>query len=399
MPILRDQTDTILADLLAALHHETLAPADPARLVQDLQIHQIELELQNRELREAQRALEESRDRYVELYDLAPVAYATLSREGRITQMNLAAAALLGVERGPGLDLFLGTRLAPADARALLGNLGRVLATGEEASLEVGLDRPPAPRRALRLTLRREHPRPSGASPPGCHAILADITELRDLTARLQERQVQLEHLAEHDPLTGLIVPISAWVVRTAAAQIKAWQDRALLTQAAVWVNLSGRDTQDPNLAAAIAGICGEVGVHPGCLAVEITETWIMTNPDLAAATIQRLQALEITVGIDDFGTGYSSVAALKRLGVHEIKIDRSFVAGLPQDPDDCAIARAMIALGRALGLRVVAEWVETQAQADFLQAEGCGIGQGYLFSAALPAAQFEVYARGGTPV
>jgi len=240
MPILRDQTDTILADLLAALHHETLAPADPARLVQDLQIHQIELELQNRELREAQRALEESRDRYVELYDLAPVAYATLSREGRITQMNLAAA---------------------------------------------------------------------------------------------------------------------------------------------------------------IAGICGEVGVHPGCLAVEITETWIMTNPDLAAATIQRLQALGIAVGIDDFGTGYSSLAALKRLGVHEIKIDRSFVAGLPQDPDDCAIARAMIALGRALGLRVVAEWVETQAQADFLKAEGCGIGQGYLFSAALPAAQFEVYARGGTPV
>ena len=196
----------------------------------------------------------------------------------------------------------------------------------------------------------------------------------------------------------GLIVPLSAWVVRTAAAQMKAWQDQGLLTDAAVWVNLSGRDTQNSNLAATIAGICGEVGMTPGGLAVEITETWIMTNPDLAAATIQCLQAAGIAVGIDDFGTGYASLATLNRLAVSEIKIDRSCVAGLPANINDCALTRAVIALGRTLGLRVVAEGVETQAQADFLTAEGCGIGQGYLFSQPLPAAAFADYAHGVTP-
>jgi EAL domain-containing protein (putative c-di-GMP-specific phosphodiesterase class I) len=256
------------------------------------------------------------------------VAYASLTRQGRITQLNLTAAQLLGIERARGEGLFLGTRLVAGDGRALLSSLGRVLATGEEES-------------------------------------------------------------------TGLIVPISAWVVRTAATQIKVWQDQGLLTDAAVWINLSGRDTQDPNLAATIAGICGEVGIHPGGLAVEITETWIMANPDVAAETIRRLHTLGIAVGIDDFGTGYSSLAALNRLAIREIKIDRSFVAGLPADPDSGVITRAVIALRQALGLRVVAEGVETQAQADCLKAEGCGIGQGYLFSRPLPAAEFEVYARG----
>jgi EAL domain-containing protein (putative c-di-GMP-specific phosphodiesterase class I) len=191
----------------------------------------------------------------------------------------------------------------------------------------------------------------------------------------------------------GLIVPLSAWVIRTAAAQMNAWQDRGLLTDAAVWVNLSGRDTQNSNLAATIAGICGEVGMTPGALAVEITETWIMTNPDVAAANIQRLQAVGIAVGIDDFGTGYASLATLNRLAVNEIKIDRSFVSGLPADINSCALTRAVIALGRTLGLRVVAEGVETQAQADFLESEGCRIGQGYLFGRPLSAAEFEVYA------
>jgi len=754
MPSLGDQRDRTLADLLDALRREAVnaaAVADPARIVHDLQVHQIELELQNRELRAAQQALEESRDRYVDLYDFAPVAYASLTRQGQITQLNLTAAHLLGMERAQAAGLFLGAWLPLEDGRALLRSLGQVLSTGQEDSIEVGLGRLPTTRRALRLTLRPERARGPGEAPSTCRVILADITEITqaraelvtqqrflqavidgisdpivvigandrvllmnqaarqeagmsaedsgglscagavygrtapgdgpehrgpapevlasgkpvkvvhrhlgadgrthwvevigspllgpsgevlgviessrditghlDLTARLQEREHALQHLAEHDPLTGLpnrllfadrlrqalrhahreqgkvallfvdldrfksindslghptgdlilqeaarrmralvregdtvarvggdeftvvlgaltqasdagliahkllaafakpfevadrllyvtvsigislypddstepeallrdadaamyrakeqgrdtfcfytedmtaralalvslesdlrqalargqfvlyyqpqielatgrlvgcealirwqhpeagliepgrfiplaesnglIVPISAWVVRTAAVQSKAWQDQGLLTQAAVWVNLSGRDTQDPNLAAMVAGLCGEAGCNPGGLAVEITETWIMANPDLAAMNIQRLQALGIAVGIDDFGTGYSSLAALKRLGVNEIKIDRSFVAGLPDNTDDGAIARAMIALGRTLGLRVVAEGVETQAQADFLKAGGCAIGQGFLFSRPVPAAQFEAYARG----
>ncbi|WP_295392911.1 EAL domain-containing protein [uncultured Thiodictyon sp.] len=108
---------------------------------------------------------------------------------------------------------------------------------------------------------------------------------------------------------------------------------------------------------------------------------------------------MAIAVGTDDFGTGYASLATLNGLAVSEIKIDRTCVAGLPADIKACALTRAVIALGRTLGLRVVAEGVETEIQADFLTAEGCGIGQGYLFSRPLPAAAFEDYARGVTPM
>ena len=198
---------------------------------------------------------------------------------------------------------------------------------------------------------------------------------------------------------TGLIVPISAWVVRTAAAQMQAWRGQGLLAGAAVSVNLSNRDFQSPNLAKSIGDIVAATGLDPHALAVEITETWIMSNPESAAGTIRHLQTLGIEVAIDDFGTGYSSLASLKRLAVNELKIDQSFVAELPADADGCAITRAVIALGHALGLRVVAEGIETQAQADVLKREGCRIGQGYLFSRPLPAAAFTDYVRARTPL
>ncbi len=749
----RDLSDHALSDLLAALRRETLDRADHGRVVQDLQVHQIELEMQNRELREAQQALEESRDTYADLYDFAPVAYATLTRQGQVTRMNLTAAELLGVHRGQTPHLFLAARLAPGDGRVLLCALARVLESGEEEAIEVGLGRPPRPRRDLRLVIRRERRPPPGAVPAQCRCALFEITEIRQaqaavlaqqrflqsiidgvadpilvigtdyrillmnmaarqaagasaattagltchrathgsdspcdsadhpcpvrqvlaggtavtvihrhrgadgqprwieligsplrdatgtvigviesarditahlaLTERLQEREVQLEHLAQHDPLTGLpnrllftdrlhqailqahrehrgvallfidldgfksindslghpagdqvlqqaaarmralvregdtvarlggdeftiiigaleqdndaglvahklieafrqpftvtarslyvtasigislfpqdgtavdtlirnadaamyrakdqgrdtlrfytedmtarafaqvamesdlrqalargefvlhyqpeielatgriaglealirwqhperglvgpdqfiplaestglIVPISAWVVRTAAAQMKQWRDQGFLADAAVWVNLSSRDLQNRGLAEAIEGMIREVGLDPRALAVEITETWIMANPESAAGNIQRLQTLGIEVGIDDFGTGYSSLAALKQLAVSELKIDRSFVAGLPEDAAGCAIARAVIALSQALGIKVVAEGVETQAQADFLKREGCRIAQGYLFSRPLPKTEFAAYVRDQT--
>ncbi|WP_295460939.1 PAS domain-containing hybrid sensor histidine kinase/response regulator [uncultured Thiodictyon sp.] len=191
MSTLNDAPDHVLTDLLAHLRREG---ADPADVVQELQVHQIELELQNRELRAAQQALEESRDRYVDLYDFAPVAYASLTREGRITQMNLTAAALLGVERGRGPDLFLSTRLADADARVLVSSLGRVLASGEEETIEVGLGRPPAPRRDLQLMIRREHAGADGG-PPTARAILLDITARRQTEAELAQYRQDLESL------------------------------------------------------------------------------------------------------------------------------------------------------------------------------------------------------------
>jgi len=616
----RDINDQSLTDLPIALHREATDPANAAHVVQELEVHQIELELQNRELRAAQQALEESRDRYADLYDFAPIAYATMTGQGRITQMNLTAAQLLGVERGRVPDLLLGARLAPESGRALLDSLSRALRTGEDESLEVGLGRAPEARRDLRLIIRRERPSLGEEARTACRVILLDITEHLQLTARLQERELQLEHLVQHDTLTGLpnrllfadrlgqairqahreqrqvallfldldgfksindslghpagdqvlkqaatrmlglvregdtvarlggdeftvilaklkdgssaglvahklnevfrrpftvdgrtlyvttsigislfpqdgsdvntlvrnadsamylakergrdtfrfytedmtarvfaqfsletalrqalvneefvlhyqpqldlatgrivglealirwnhptmgmveplrfiplaestglIVPISVWIVRTACTQMKAWQDQGLLTDAAVRVNLSNRDMQNPDLAEIIGGIVRAVGLNPAALAVEITETWIMANPESAAGNIRHLQSLGIEVGIDDFGTGYSSLASLKRLAVHELKIDQSFVAGLPEDADGCAIARAVIALGEALGLKVVAEGVETQAHAQFLTTAGCRIGQGYLYSRPLPAEEFESYVR-----
>ncbi len=195
MPSFRDQTDRTLVDLLTALRREAADAADPALVIHELQVHQIELELQNRELGEAQRALEESRDDYVDLYDFAPVAYATLTREGRIIRMNLTAARLLGVERGQALDLFLGTRLVPTDARVLLSSLGRVLSTGEEESIKVGLGRSPESRRDLRLVISRERPRLTAEPPAACRVVLLDITAITQAETALHRSEAKFRAL------------------------------------------------------------------------------------------------------------------------------------------------------------------------------------------------------------
>ncbi len=198
MTSLSDQTDTILAGLLDRLQREAVKVAadDPVRVAHELQVHQIELELQNRELRAAQQALEESRDTYADLYDFAPVAYVSVSREGRITRLNLTAAQLLGLERGRIEGLFLGSWLVPEDGLVLLRSLGRVLSTGEEASIEVGLGRPPAARRTLRLTLRRDETCRREA-PPTCRAILSDITEISQAHAALLAQRQFLQSVID----------------------------------------------------------------------------------------------------------------------------------------------------------------------------------------------------------
>jgi len=193
----RDLSDRSLSDLLAALRRETLDLADHGRVVHDLQVHQIELEMQNRALREAQQALEESRDTYADLYDFAPVAYATVSRLGQITRMNLTAAELLGVPSGQALHLFLAARLAPGDGRVLLCALARVLESDEEETIEVGLGRPPQPRRDLRLIIRRERPLPAGGVPVQCRCALFDVTEIRRAQAAVLAQQRFLQSVID----------------------------------------------------------------------------------------------------------------------------------------------------------------------------------------------------------
>ncbi len=185
-----------------------------------------------------------------------------------------------------------------------------------------------------------------------------------------------------------LIVHIGEWVLREAALQAMQWVHHGYGIQ---WisVNVSGVQIKRSNFADTVYGILIETDCDPSLLELEITESTIMRNTEYVIGVFDRIRELGLRVAIDDFGTGYSSLSHLKRLPLDKLKIDQSFVHDLPHDTDDAAIARVIQALGRSLGLTVIAEGVETAAQAEFLLAIGCQEGQGYLFSPPLPAAAF----------
>ena len=177
---------------------------------------------------------------------------------------------------------------------------------------------------------------------------------------------------------SGLIVPIGEWVLRTACAQMKAWQDAGIAPRRMA-VNLSARQFRQKHLLQHIEEILRATGLEPKYLELEITESMVMEDPGEAVKLLGQLSDLGVTLAIDDFGTGYSSLSYLKRFPVDFLKIDRSFVREVPQNADDVAIARTIIALARGLGLRVIAEGVETERQRNFLEMEGCEEAQGYL--------------------
>jgi len=185
---------------------------------------------------------------------------------------------------------------------------------------------------------------------------------------------------------SGLIVKVGDWVVRAACRQIRDWQE-AGVPAVPVAVNLSAKQFLHHDLIGVIERAL-EVGIEPRLLALEITESDVMQRPEEVVAMLHQVKARGIAVAIDDFGTGYSSLAYVKRLPVDALKIDRSFVTGLPEDADDASIARAVIAMAHSLGLKVIAEGVETEAQRAFLAAQGCDQLQGYLISRALGAAE-----------
>ncbi len=183
---------------------------------------------------------------------------------------------------------------------------------------------------------------------------------------------------------SGLILPIGDWVLREACRQLRAWQ--ALEPDAGTMaVNLSTRQFRQKDLAAQIAAALHDTGLAPGELELELTESAIMDNLASAAGVLGELEALGIRIAIDDFGTGYSSLSYLKTFPIHCLKIDRSFINDIPGDENDTAIVRTIIALAKSLGLTVVAEGVETEAQLGYLRANHCDEAQGYLFSRPLP--------------
>ncbi|MBD1923983.1 PAS domain S-box protein [Microcoleus sp. FACHB-831] len=181
----------------------------------------------------------------------------------------------------------------------------------------------------------------------------------------------------------GLIVPIGEWVLRTACAQNKAWQD-AGFPPVRVAVNLSARQFQQPTLVAMVGQVLAETGLEARFLELEITETTIMQNVEFARTMLSDLQAMGVHISMDDFGTGYSSLSYLKKFPFHTIKIDQSFIRELTSAPQDTAIISAVNTLGYGLNLRVVAEGVETHEQLQLLRSLQCDEMQGYLFSRSL---------------
>ena len=194
---------------------------------------------------------------------------------------------------------------------------------------------------------------------------------------------------------TGLIRPIGAWVIEAVCTQQQRWraQGQEIVPVA---INLSAVQCAQAELLNTIAGAMAAHGLEQCDIEFELTETAVMNNPDEAARNLRALKALGVQLSLDDFGTGYSSLAQLKRFPFDYVKIDRSFVSGVGCNPEDEAIAAAIIAMAHSLGLKVVAEGVETQAQLDVMRALGCEEMQGFFFSRALPAEQFDALIRSG---
>lgn len=188
---------------------------------------------------------------------------------------------------------------------------------------------------------------------------------------------------------TGLIVPIGEWVLRTACRQNKIWQE-AGLPAVAVSVNISARQLWQDDFVEMIERVLKETALEPKYLDLEITESAVMKNPRAAVEHLSRIKALGVSISLDDFGMGYSSMGQLKRLSLDRLKIDQSFVQGLPGDAHDISITEAIIALAQSINLTTVAEGVETREQFDFLRARCCDGVQGYYFGKPQPAEEIE---------
>ncbi len=208
---------------------------------------------------------------------------------------------------------------------------------------------------------------------------------------RWQHPQYGLVPPMEFIPLaeeTGLIVPIGEWVLRTACAQIKAWHATGFPALHAA-VNLSSKQLQQKNFAEVVKRIIRETGLDPRYLDLELTESLLMQDMEAAETILKELKAMGVMFSLDDFGTGYSSLSYLKRFPIDFLKIDRSFIKDITHDRYGAGIVRAIIVMAHTLGIKVIAEGVETHEQLGFLREQGCSISQGYFCSKPLPVNDF----------
>jgi EAL domain-containing protein (putative c-di-GMP-specific phosphodiesterase class I) len=233
---------------------------------------------------------------------------------------------------------------------------------------------------ALRRALERQEFRL--AFQPKAHLTTGRICGFEALL-RWQHPEKGVVPPAEFIPVledTGLIVPVGEWVLRSACAQIRAWQKSGLKVPP-VSVNLSARQFEQQNLSEAVHRALSETGVSAELIEFEITESLLMNDPEGAARTLASLKESGVKLSMDDFGTGYSSLGYLKRFPIDTLKIDRSFVHDISNDASGETLTRAIIHLAQNLKLKVIAEGVETEDQLAFLKANGCDEMQGYFFA------------------
>jgi Amt family ammonium transporter len=211
-------------------------------------------------------------------------------------------------------------------------------------------------------------------------------------------RPLDFVSLAEE---TGLIVPLGQWVLTQACSQIALWSHRYPLSPLTrpqslrVSVNLSGRHLAQSDLVQHVATALSVSGLEPGRLVLEMTESMLVHDNRATLERLQSLRALGVGLSIDDFGTGYSSLSYLESFPVDSLKMDRSFIVGITRDQGRAPLAEAVVALGRTLGLRVVAEGIETPEQWTYLRNLGCDLGQGFLMSKPVPADEVEAVFEG----
>jgi len=202
---------------------------------------------------------------------------------------------------------------------------------------------------------------------------------------------------AEFIPLaeeTKMILPIGHWVLKTACTQLARWASQPEMSEFSLSVNVSARQFKQIGFVKEVLSIIERTGANPKRLKLELTENMLVENVEDMIVKMSELKGRGVSFSLDDFGTGYSSLSYLKRLPLDQLKIDQGFVRDILTDPNDAAIAKTIIALADSLGLGVIAEGVEHEAQKDFLARHGCHAYQGYFFSRPLPLDGFEAFAR-----
>jgi diguanylate cyclase (GGDEF)-like protein/PAS domain S-box-containing protein len=196
---------------------------------------------------------------------------------------------------------------------------------------------------------------------------------------------------------TGLIVPLGSWVLRTACAQVRSWNDELSADhQLALSVNLSARQLSEPDLVDEVSSVLVDAGISPRALrlVLELTESLMPADEDDARTHVRQLHRMGVVLAIDDFGTGYSSLHYMRELPIGVVKIDRSFITAIGRSSRDEAIIRSVVDLAHTLGLTVTAEGVETETQLSFVSEIGCDMAQGFLFGRPEPAEEFDIHCR-----